>query len=47
MTYWEHDEAVQRFQHILEILGVRKSLAAAGIHEGNTRLYWRFRARVV
>ena len=36
MTYWEHDEAVQRFQKILEVLGVRKALAAAGIHEGDT-----------
>jgi GTP-binding protein len=36
MTYWEHDEAVQRFQKILEILGIRKALAAAGIHEGDT-----------
>jgi GTP-binding protein len=36
MTYWEHDEAVQRFQKILEVLGVRKGLAAAGIHEGDT-----------
>jgi GTP-binding protein len=36
MTYWEHDEAVQRFQKILETLGIRKALAAAGIHEGDT-----------
>jgi GTP-binding protein len=36
MTYWEHDEAVQRFQRILEILGIRKALAAAGIQEGNS-----------
>jgi GTP-binding protein len=36
MTYWEHDEAVQRFQRILEILGIRKALAAAGIEEGNS-----------
>lgn len=36
MTYWEHDEAVQRFQKILEVLGIRKALAAAGIHEGDT-----------
>ena len=36
MTYWEHDEAVQRFQKILEVLGVRKALAKAGIHEGDT-----------
>jgi GTP-binding protein len=36
MTYWEHDEAVQRFQRILEVLGIRKALAAAGIKEGDT-----------
>jgi GTP-binding protein len=36
MTYWEHDEAVQRFQKILEVLGIRKALAVAGIHEGDT-----------
>ncbi len=36
MTYWEHDEAVQRFQRILEVLGIRKALAAAGIQEGDT-----------
>jgi GTP-binding protein len=36
MTYWEHDEAVQRFQKILEVLGVRKALVKAGIHEGDT-----------
>jgi GTPase len=36
MTYWEFDEAVQRFQRILEVLGVRKALAEAGIQEGDT-----------
>ena len=36
MTYWEHDEAVERFQKILEVLGVRKALAAAGVQEGDT-----------
>jgi GTP-binding protein len=36
MTYWEHDEAVQRFQRILEVLGIRKALAAAGIQEGDS-----------
>jgi GTP-binding protein len=36
MTYWEHDQAVQRFQRILEVLGVRQALAAAGIKEGDT-----------
>ena len=36
MTYWEYDEAVQRFQKILEVLGVRQALAEAGIKEGDT-----------
>jgi len=36
MTYWEYDEAVERFQHILEALGIRKALAEAGIKEGDT-----------
>ncbi len=36
MTYWEHDQAVQRFQRILEVLGVRRALAAAGIKNGDT-----------
>jgi GTPase len=36
MTYWEFDEAVQRFQKILEVLGVRQALAKAGIQEGDT-----------
>jgi GTP-binding protein len=36
MTYWEYDEAVERFQRILEALGVRQALAEAGIREGDT-----------
>ncbi len=36
MTYWEHDQAVERFQRILEVLGIRKALAQAGIQEGDT-----------
>jgi GTP-binding protein len=36
MTYWEHDQAVERFQRILEVLGIRKALAQAGIKEGDT-----------
>lgn len=36
MTYWEFDEAVVRFQKILEALGVRKGLEAAGVEEGDT-----------
>jgi GTPase len=36
MTYWEYDEAVVRFQHILESLGIRQALADAGVQEGDT-----------
>lgn len=36
MTYWEHDEAVQRFQRILEALGVTQALEAAGCGPGDT-----------
>ncbi|MCC6190270.1 MAG: GTPase ObgE [Anaerolineales bacterium] len=36
MTYWEHDQAVERFQRILEVLGIRKALAQAGIQEGDS-----------
>lgn len=38
MTYWEHDEAVERFQRILERLGIRQALADAGIEEGDSVL---------
>lgn len=38
MTYWEYDEAVQRFQRILEVLGIRQALAEAGIQEGDSVL---------
>ncbi len=36
MTYWEHDEAVRRFQGLLEHLGVEEALRAAGAREGET-----------
>ena len=36
MTYWEHDEAVRRFQRILEHLGVEVALKDAGIQTGDT-----------
>jgi GTP-binding protein len=36
MTYWEYDEAVERFQKILEVLGIRQALSEAGIQEGDT-----------
>ena len=35
MTYWEFDEAVHRFQNILEALGIRQALTNAGIQEGD------------
>lgn len=36
MTYWEYDDAVRRFQRILEALGVNKALQAAGVQHGDT-----------
>lgn len=36
MTYWDYDEAVLRFQKILEILGVSKALKEAGVVPGDT-----------
>jgi len=36
MTYWEYDEAVYRFQRILETLGVTEALREAGVQEGDT-----------
>jgi GTP-binding protein len=36
MTYWEYDEAVRRFQRILEHLGVEEALTEAGIRNGDT-----------
>ncbi len=36
MTYWDHDEAVMRFQRILGALGVTTALEAAGIQPGDT-----------
>jgi GTP-binding protein len=36
MTYWEYDEAVRRFQKILEHLGVETSLKEAGARNGDT-----------
>ncbi len=36
MTYWEYDEAVRRFQRILEHLGVEEALNEAGIQSGDT-----------
>lgn len=36
MTYWEHEEAVMRFQRILGALGVSDALEAAGVTAGDT-----------
>ena len=36
MTYWEYDEAVRRFQKILEHLGVEDTLKSAGARDGDT-----------
>ena len=36
MTYWEYDQSVSRFQHILKTLGIEESLRNAGIKAGDT-----------
>jgi GTP-binding protein len=36
MTYWEYDEAVRRFQGMLQKLGVNDALREAGIQDGDT-----------
>jgi GTP-binding protein len=36
MTYWEYEEAVMRFQRILEALGITDALREAGIEPGDT-----------
>lgn len=36
MTYWEYDEAVRRFQGMLQRLGVNERLREAGVQDGDT-----------
>jgi GTP-binding protein len=36
MTYWEFEEPVRRFQHLLERLGVDQGLRDAGVRPGDT-----------
>jgi GTP-binding protein len=36
MTYWDYEEAVARFQQILETLGVSRALEEAGVQPGDT-----------
>jgi GTP-binding protein len=35
MTYWEMEEAVARFQRILEVLGIYQALKDAGVRQGD------------
>jgi GTP-binding protein len=35
-TYWDYDEAILRFQRILDTLGITEALRAAGVEEGDT-----------
>jgi GTP-binding protein len=36
MTYWDYDEAIMRFQKLLDTLGVTEALRTAGVQEGDT-----------
>ncbi len=36
MTYWDYDQALNRFQRILETMGIAKALEEAGIRQGDT-----------
>jgi GTP-binding protein len=36
MTYWEFDVPVQRFQRILEKMGITAALEKAGVESGDT-----------
>jgi GTP-binding protein len=36
MTYWDYEEAIQRFQKILETLGISSALEKAGVQPGDT-----------
>ncbi|MAU11284.1 MAG: GTPase ObgE [Anaerolineaceae bacterium] len=36
MTHWDYEEAIQRFQKILETLGVTEALKQAGVESGDT-----------
>ena len=38
MTYWEYDQSVRRFQHILQSLGIEEELRGLGVQEGDTVL---------
>ena len=38
MTYWDHYQAIRRFQRILETLGIDRALRDAGVKEGDSVL---------
>lgn len=38
MTYWEYEESVNRFQNILDVLGVSNALIKSGVQVGDTVL---------
>jgi len=42
MTYWEYDEALERFHRILTALGITDELRSAGIEEGDTVIIGEF-----
>jgi len=42
MTYWEYDQSVRRFQHILHSLGIDDALRELGVQEGDTVLIGEF-----
>lgn len=42
MTYWEYDQSVRRFQHILHSLGIDDALRERGVQEGDTVLIGEF-----
>jgi GTP-binding protein len=35
MTYWENDDSIRRFQHILKALGIDEALRKVGVNEGD------------
>jgi len=35
-TYWDYEEAVNRFQRMLDTIGVTEALRKAGVEEGDS-----------
>ncbi len=36
MTYWEYEDSIRRFHHLLETLGIEEALRNAGVEQGDT-----------